>query len=271
MARPNFGLLVDIDGVITRGNALLPSVKKAFRQLTDSDGKFRVPLVFVTNRGHTLSSKLSKSLTKWTGVDIHENQVVLSHSPLGVLRHLWEKRVLVIGQIDCKKIASHYGFTNVVTIEDLRAQFPNLFYVDKKRRDPRSGPTDSKFESIEAVIILNEPIHWESVLQIVIDLLITDGNPVFNPTEYPDRHIPIIACGMDLLWFAEAPIPRYAIGAFLTCLEALYMKITGKNLKYTALLGKPSTIIYQFATHRLTEFAVNLGIGNNIKRLYMIG
>ena len=44
---------------------------------------------------------------------------------------------------------------------------------------------------------------------------------------------------------AKAPIPRFGNGAFLLCLEALYEKMTGTPLEYTALVGKPSVVTYQ--------------------------
>jgi len=44
---------------------------------------------------------------------------------------------------------------------------------------------------------------------------------------------------------AKAPIPRFGNGAFLLCLEALYEKMTGHPLEYTALVGKPSVVTYQ--------------------------
>ena len=46
-------------------------------------------------------------------------------------------------------------------------------------------------------------------------------------------------------WMAKAPIPRFGNGAFLLCLEALYEKMTGTPLEYTALVGKPSVVTYQ--------------------------
>jgi ribonucleotide monophosphatase NagD (HAD superfamily) len=49
---------------------------------------------------------------------------------------------------------------------------------------------------------------------------------------------------MDLQWMAESVLPRFGHGAFLLCLESLYKKITGHDLEYTALVGKPSELTY---------------------------
>ncbi len=75
-----------------------------------------------------------------------------------------------------------------------------------------------------AIVLLGEPVQWERSLQVITDLLLTDGNPGEIPTDSnTDRdHIPIIACNRDLVFKAAADLPRFGHGAFLTCLEALY-------------------------------------------------
>lgn len=70
--------------------------------------------------------------------------------------------------------------------------------------------------------MLGEPKRWESSLQLLIDLLKTDGLPTRPPTCVPEQHMPIIACNMDLQFMDRACMPRYGHGAFLVCLEALY-------------------------------------------------
>lgn len=62
-----------------------------------------------------------------------------------------------------------------------------------------------------AVILFGEPIRWETNLQLIVDVLLTNGNPdnAWNSMRYP--HIPVLACNMDLLWMAEAKNPRYCM------------------------------------------------------------
>lgn len=59
-----------------------------------------------------------------------------------------------------------------------------------------------------AVILFGEPIRWETNLQLITDMLLTNGNPdnEWSSQRYP--HIPVLACNMDLLWMAEAKNPR---------------------------------------------------------------
>ena len=48
-------------------------------------------------------------------------------------------------------------------------------------------------------------------------------------------------------------MPRFGHGAFLLCLEELYKKVTGRDMVYTALIGKPSEITYRHAEHVLQK------------------
>ena len=90
-------------------------------------------------------------------------------------------------------------------------------------------------------------------LQLLIDVLMSDGHPSSSPTTIPAPHLPILACNMDLQWMAEAVMPRFGHGAFLLCLENLYKKVTGRDLVYTALIGKPSEITYRHGEHVLQQ------------------
>lgn len=59
-----------------------------------------------------------------------------------------------------------------------------------------------------AVILFGEPIRWETNLQLIVDVLLTNGNPDNNWSSVRYPHIPVLACNMDLLWMAEAKNPR---------------------------------------------------------------
>jgi len=54
-------------------------------------------------------------------------------------------------------------------------------------------------------------------------------------------------------------------------LENLYKKITGHELIYTALVGKPSEITYYHAEKMVVTNARQLGFQDPIRRLYAIG
>ncbi len=77
-------------------------------------------------------------------------------------------------------------------------------------------------------MLLGEPVQWEGALQIIIDVLMTNGDPRYDPnstekfSKIPCPHLPVIACCKDLTFKGAAHLPRFGHGAFLECLEHLY-------------------------------------------------
>jgi len=59
-----------------------------------------------------------------------------------------------------------------------------------------------------AIILLGEPKRWESALQLLVDVLRSDGQPNQVPSSPSGRQIPVIACNMDLQFQHSAPMPR---------------------------------------------------------------
>lgn len=71
--------------------------------------------------------------------------------------------------------------------------------------------------------MIGEPKRWESCLQLLIDILVTNGKPNKAPPSLASlKQLPIIACNMDLVFMDKACMPRFGHGAFLVCLEALF-------------------------------------------------
>lgn len=79
------------------------------------------------------------------------------------------------------------------------------------------------FRPIDAILLLGEPVKWERSLQLLIDVLMTNGDPRQKFKYMRDPHVPIIACNKDLTFKGAAALPRFGHGAFLECLQALYM------------------------------------------------
>ena len=76
MQNPDFGFLFDIDGVLTRGKTVIPAAKRALKKITDSNGEFTVPTVFVTNAGNTLRKYKARQLSDL--FDINVSAIVLA-------------------------------------------------------------------------------------------------------------------------------------------------------------------------------------------------
>ncbi|XP_069484754.1 haloacid dehalogenase-like hydrolase domain-containing 5 isoform X2 [Ambystoma mexicanum] len=268
---PPFGLLFDIDGVLIRGRNPIPAAVKAFQKLSDGNGKLQVPVVFVTNAGNCLQKTRAEELSAVLGVEVSQDQVILSHSPLCMFHQFHRKHVLVSGQGPVQEIAKNLGFQDIVTIDALREAFPLLDMVDHSRRPKEMPPLTVDFRPIEAVILFGEPIRWETSLQLITDVLLGSGNPGTWRSPIPYPHIPVLACNMDLMWMAEAKMPRFGHGTFLVCLENIYKKVTGQELKYEALIGKPSIVTYSYAEHLIRQQAEQHGWSAPIYRLYAVG
>uniref|UniRef100_A0A2P2I1D4 Cat eye syndrome critical region protein 5-like n=1 Tax=Hirondellea gigas TaxID=1518452 RepID=A0A2P2I1D4_9CRUS len=267
---PNFGLLFDIDGVIVRGRDVLPTAPAAFRKLLDKHGRFRVPTVFVTNAGNALRNEKAEQLSHWLNLEIDEDQVIMAHSPLKLFGHFMSKHMLVSGQGPVYEIAYNLGFRNITTMEVLRQAYPQLDCVDQKRRSLQPPSVKHRVAPIEGLMLFGEPVRWETSLQLLLDVLMTGGDVESSPT-CPHPHLPVLACNMDLQFMAEAHMPRFGHGSFLLCLESLYKKITGRDLIYTALVGKPSEITYYHAETMVQQHARAIGITHPITTLYAIG
>lgn len=61
---------------------------------------------------------------------------------------------------------------------------------------------------VAAVILFGEPIRWETNLQLIIDVLLTNGSLGNAHEMRHSAHLPLLACNMDLMWMAEAQSPR---------------------------------------------------------------
>ncbi|KAM4619093.1 haloacid dehalogenase-like hydrolase domain-containing 5 [Polymixia lowei] len=267
----SFGLLFDIDGVLVRGRTPIPAAKQCFRNLVDRKGKYKVPVVFVTNAGNCMRQTKAEQLSHLLDVEVSPDQVMLSHSPLRMFTQFHNMCVLVSGQGPIQEVAHNLGFQNVVTVDALREAYPLLDVVDHNRRPKDEVPPSKDLPPIEAVILFGEPIRWETNLQLIIDVLLTNGKPGNPLTTLQYPHIPVLACNMDLLWMAEAKNPRFGHGMFLVSLESLYKKITGCELKYEALIGKPSVVTYNYAELLIRQQAESLGWTEPVERLYAIG
>lgn len=69
-----------------------------------------------------------------------------------------------------------------------------------------------------AIVLMGEPTRWESALQIIIDLLRSDGKPdALQSDEYQPRvitskqQLPVVACNMDLQFKDRAASSRYHV------------------------------------------------------------
>lgn len=272
-----FGILLDVDGVLAKGNFPLEPAKKAVAKLKDSEGNLKVPVAFVTNSSSRSLDKASQ-IGNWFDITVLPEHVIVAPTPVKLLREFHQQHTLVIGQEHKREIAHDLGFKNVCTIEDLKEAYPLLDMVDHKNRIKITSQefeeyrVNPYFPKVDVILVIGEPCHWETDLQILLDLLLTEGEPNKPLKDLLEvSQVSVIACNMDLVYSAEASMPRFGNGAFLLCLETLYKKITGKELVYKNLVGKPCEITYRYAEHTISKIAKQMGIIQPIKRLYFLG
>jgi len=61
------------------------------------------------------------------------------------------------------------------------------------------------------------------------------------------------------------------MGSVLTLSFHFFQKITGRELEYQALVGKPCEITYRYAEQVITNVAKRMGIHRPLRKLYFIG
>lgn len=274
MKTHNFACLFDIDGVITKGPNFIAAAKPAIHTLLELD----VPVIFVSNTCAVESDK-AKQLSAMLGTTITPEQVVLAQTPMRTLTDYHNKHVLISGQGPTEEIGRMLGFKSITSVEKVCEAFPELDMVNHMNRAKfsemiknQSLVRNTNFQPIDAIVLLGEPINWESSLQVITDLLLTDGNPSIVPVDSSDDrpHIPVIACNRDLVFKAAADLPRFGHGAFLTCLEALYKNLSGKEMTYTAFVGKPFEISFQYAEIMANKLALAKG-QPKVDTIYFVG
>uniref|UniRef100_A0A3P8WYY5 Haloacid dehalogenase like hydrolase domain containing 5 n=1 Tax=Cynoglossus semilaevis TaxID=244447 RepID=A0A3P8WYY5_CYNSE len=192
------GFLFDVDGVLLRGGSVIPAAQRALRKLLDRNDRFLFPVVFVTNAGSCQRHHKAQQLSHLFNVQITTEQVLLSHSPLQLLKTFHDKCVLLSGQGPVMEIANTLGFQKVVSMEQLAEHHPLLDMVDHNRR-PKLPVM---------IILFGEPIRWETNLQLLMDVLLTNGSPGHKYDTELSTQLPVLACNTDLMWMAEAPSPR---------------------------------------------------------------
>ncbi|KNC83552.1 HAD-superfamily subfamily IIA hydrolase [Sphaeroforma arctica JP610] len=132
------GFVLDIDGVLIRGDTVIPEAREAMDILTNTtlvaeDGSESkgFPYVFVTNGGGSTEQKKAHQLSEWLNIDVPVEKVILSHTPMRKYTNLYDKNVLLVGQGPLQEIAANYGYKNTWTMEDVVKAYPLLHVMDK--------------------------------------------------------------------------------------------------------------------------------------------
>ncbi|KAF9203732.1 hypothetical protein BGZ49_006113 [Haplosporangium sp. Z 27] len=257
----HYNVVFDIDGVLIKGKQVLPQTHRALDLLKSNN----VPYIFLTNGGGLTETDKAAQLSKKIGVHISPKQLVLSHSPMrSLVSKYGNKNVLVVGGngSDCRNVAEHYGFKQIVTPEEVHTVYPSV--CPSSAIEARSVPLSEKYlqnvhKPVEAIMVLHDSVDWGRDLQVILDALVSRDGYLTSVKSETELHttkqtVPLYFSNSDLVWSNEFPNPRFAQGTFRTCLERIYKDMTGHNLEYT-LFGKPMTPTYEYADAVLTALA----------------
>lgn len=252
-----FGIVLDIDGVLLRGKKPISGAPEALKLLHQRG----IPHLFLTNGGGCLEHEKARELSQILDVPISPSQVILSHTPMQRLVQKYHQRpVLVMGSMKVPQIAASYGFAKILTIPDLLHAEPTSYpFGPVVPQRPRLFPE----EPIAAIVIMYDPIDWAPELQLAVDVLV--GGQVLGSKSGQKSQTPLYVSNQDFTFSGEYDVPRFAQGAFVTCLESLYGKLTGRALEYEAF-GKPTANTYEYAEARLHDVAQR-----KLERIYGIG
>ncbi len=249
----------DIDGVLMQSKRpITPAAPLTLAHLNQHN----IPFILLTNGGgQTERARIDflNNALQPPNSTVNEppllsiDQLVQSHTPMKHLVGIY-KTVLVVGGEDplARDVAESYGFSNVVRPLDIVRQTPDVWpftrYTTRELTE-YAKPLSSDLK-IDAVLVFNDPRDMGTDLQIVLDILCSQGGipgTRRNVGIGETPAVPIIFSNMDLLWSTGYPVPRFGQGAFRNCVRELYANLNdGAQLKDT-VLGKPWPVSYKYA------------------------
>lgn len=254
-----FGIVCDIDGVLVKERQIIKGAEAALKRLLNSEGKFRIPFLFVTNGGNYTESVRADGLSKKLNIpDITRSNMIIAHSPLQSIEKFKKEKLLLVGTEESiiKQTADQYNWTSFQTSHSLSKEKPYLFPQRSFDESLGSHKTPIHLEKqFDSVIILSTPVDWAESLQLIVDVLLPiEGKQVVD----------LYAANPDLVYSSEYCTPRFTTGAFVSCLSHLYEQFTGNSL-HVNWVGKPYKSTYSYAEKKLLETAPK------IEKIYAIG
>ncbi|KAH3674219.1 hypothetical protein WICMUC_003461 [Wickerhamomyces mucosus] len=261
-----------MDGVLLKGSKVVPGASEALKLLDER----RISWILMTNGGGISESQRASVLTDKLKLKIDVEQIVQSHTPLKALPGKESQTVLVIGgdQDNSRKVAEDYGFGRVLMPVDYVKTNGSIWpFHNRELTTYGKFLDDLEDVKIDNILVFNDPRDLGTDLQVISDVL--NRNP----------NTKVIFSNDDWLWANDYQYPRFGQGMTRFLIESLYKRIHGKELKKT-ILGKPTTIAYDFAHHVLLNrsiFLNSLGVpfkdvklgeqvkDSHLRSVYMIG
>ncbi|PXF41402.1 putative CDP-alcohol phosphatidyltransferase class-I family protein [Gracilariopsis chorda] len=269
---PGPAFAFDIDGVLLRGRSVIPAAHHALNSLYDqSNERWRAPITFITNGGGTTEAARAQKLTDMLNVPVHEQQIVLSHTPMKTLIDAYKHRaILTVGNPHCASVARSYGFQHVIDTETLAhihthsAPFAKVDHVQ-----PSPGDYLVAKMPVAVVFVMTDSRDWGRDIQLLLDVLRSDGHP--KRAHSDKQTVDLYFSNPDILFPNEYHMPRLAGGSFAVALRAVYRHVTGTDLQYVQF-GKPHAPNYQLAESVLRNQLMYMGYcPESMPAIYAIG
>ncbi|OCB86802.1 HAD hydrolase [Sanghuangporus baumii] len=251
--RPPLTFAFDIDGVLIRGQHVLPQAKRALKFLDGGNELgIKIPYILITNGGGTSETIRCQRLSNLLGVEnkISTNQYMQAHTIYKTVAHEYaDKPVLVLGGRPgaIPRVAEEYDTVLLLVVR-----------TDMQQSRPGFDPT-TRFA---AIFVFHDPRNWAFDAQISLDIVCNHGYVLpasMRPTteawsmqpEEPSS-VKLYFCNPDLLWGSDYPTPRIGQGAFRVAFQSVYQSLMGKTYPYVQY-GKPTKATYAFAEQLLRK------------------
>ena len=241
---------IDIDGVVLRGSKIIQGASESIRKLENN----KIPYIFITNGGGVSEKDKAADLSAKLNTTIHEDQILLSHTPYrSLVNNFKEEKVLILGKKNCFSVAKEYGFNNIIDANSIFLSDPRV--LPNRQLDKKGKPIENIHENVKAAMIFHDPVDWTLEIQVLCDILA----PIQSDDNQHCQPIPFYSCNADILYTTEHPLPRFTQGAFVTALKHLYKIVNNQELKVTSF-GKPFKVQYQYAERMLMQQSERLGL-----------
>ncbi|KAG9316204.1 HAD hydrolase [Chiua virens] len=266
--------VLDIDGVLIRGDNALPAAKRAL-SILDGDNKYgiKIPYLLLTNGGGVSESARCHKLSQQLGIKIDPERYIQAHTVLkSVVYKYVDLPVLVLGGKGdtLRKVAESYGFKHVRTTLDILAWNKSVWPFHNLTVEERESVklTDFSKTRIAAIFVFHDPRNWALDIQVMCDL-IQSGGVVGGPClpDITQKTVDLVFCNPDLIWKSDLDKPRLGQGAFKQAFQAVFKSLTGAP--YPSIqFGKPTEATYKFAEQVLWG---QLAEKSCLDSVYMVG
>jgi HAD superfamily hydrolase (TIGR01456 family) len=269
-----YGILCDIDGVLIKDGRPIPGAKEAIESWQMNP---RAHLLLLTNSSGIKEEHKAQKTNEQLGIDkkcfIRSHQVIVAQTPMKSLApRLANRNVLFVARDEENMedlLRSDYGFKNLVRFSTFADDHAYLLpYTHQKHANFFASQNTENDPPIHAVFVLDYPRCFDDVLQVLVDLLMSDGRVGFLSDK---QVVELYFANPDFLYAGNYKLPRFTQGAFRECLCHLFEKMTGRKLILTEF-GKPYKSTYDYAKNYLNRFGDQTDQNiTKYKTIYAIG